>query len=106
MAELADALDLGSSGYPCRFKSCHPHHDRMPVSHDQHSVFYFVDIIIGLAMLVAIGVEAFIVSGKDGLTLTWQWYLILPILSIIFLMMAHKAMSRDKKMLRDSDRLR
>ncbi len=66
----------------------------------------FVDIIIGLAMLVAIGVEAFIVSGKDGLTLTWQWYLILPILSIIFLMMAHKAMSRDKKMLRDSDRLR
>jgi len=66
----------------------------------------FVDIIIGLAMLVAIGVEAFIVSGKEGLTLTWQWYLILPILSIIFLMMAHKAMSRDKKMLRDSDRLR
>ncbi len=25
MAELADALDLGSSGRPCRFKSCHPH---------------------------------------------------------------------------------
>ena len=24
MAELADALDLGSSGRPCRFKSCHP----------------------------------------------------------------------------------
>lgn len=66
----------------------------------------FVDIIIGLAMLVAIGIEAFIVSGKEGLTLTWQWYLALPILSIIFLMLAHKAMSRDKKMLRDSDRLR
>lgn len=66
----------------------------------------FVDIIIGLAMLVAIGIEAYIVSGKEGLTLTWQWYLALPILSIIFLMLAHKAMSRDKKMLRDSDRLR
>ena len=26
MAELADALDLGSSGRPCRFKSCYPHH--------------------------------------------------------------------------------
>ena len=25
MAELADALDLGSSGQPCRFKSCYPH---------------------------------------------------------------------------------
>lgn len=22
---MADALDLGSSGRPCRFKSCHPH---------------------------------------------------------------------------------
>ena len=66
----------------------------------------FVDIIIGLAMLVAIGVQAFYVNGKDGVTLTWQWYLLLPILSIVFLMLAHKAMSRDKKMLRDSDRLR
>ena len=25
VAELADALDLGSSGKPCRFNSCHPH---------------------------------------------------------------------------------
>ena len=25
VAELADALDLGSSGTPCRFKSCRPH---------------------------------------------------------------------------------
>ena len=66
----------------------------------------FVDIIIGLAMLVAICIDAFVVSGKEGLTLTWQWYLALPILSIIFLMLAHKAMSRDKKMLRDADRLR
>lgn len=66
----------------------------------------FVDIIIGLAMLVAIGIQAFYVNGKDGVTLTWQWYLLLPVLSIVFLMLAHKAMSRDKKMLRDSDRLR
>ena len=66
----------------------------------------FVDIIIGLAMLIAIGIQAFYLNGKEGLTLTWQWYLAFPILSIIFLMMAHKAMSRDKKLLRDSDRLR
>ena len=66
----------------------------------------FVDIIIGLAMLIAIGIQAFVVSGKEGLVLNFQWYLALPILSIIFLMMAHKAMSRDKKLLRDSDRLR
>ena len=28
MVELADTLDLGSSGQPCRFKSCYPHHVR------------------------------------------------------------------------------
>ena len=25
VAELADAPDLGSGGFPCRFKSCRPH---------------------------------------------------------------------------------
>lgn len=66
----------------------------------------FVDIIIGLAMLVAICIQAYLVGTRDGVTLTWQWYLALPVLSIIFLMLAHKSMSKDKKMLRDSDRLR
>jgi hypothetical protein len=66
----------------------------------------FVDIIIGLAMLVAICIQGFVIGGREGVNLTWQWYLVLPILSIIFLMMAHKAMSNDKKKLRDSDRLR
>ena len=28
VAKLADAPDLGSGGQPCRFKSCHPHHQR------------------------------------------------------------------------------
>ena len=28
MAELADALDLGSSGQPCRFDPCYPHHKK------------------------------------------------------------------------------
>jgi hypothetical protein len=66
----------------------------------------FVDIIIGLAMLVAICIQAYMVGTRDGVTLAWQWYLALPVLSIIFLMLAHKSMSKDKKMLRDSDRLR
>ena len=68
----------------------------------------FVDIIIGLAMLVAICVTGFkgYVGAHEEWTVTWQWYLLLPILAIIFLMMAHKAMSRDKKKLRDADRLR
>lgn len=66
----------------------------------------FVDIIIGLAMLVAIGIQAYVVGNRDGVTVSCEWYLLLPVLSIIFLMMAHKSMSRDKKMLRDSDRLR
>lgn len=66
----------------------------------------FVDIIIGLAMLVAIGIQAYVVGNRENVVVTWQWYLILPVLSIIFLMLAHKAMSRDKKKLQDADRLR
>lgn len=66
----------------------------------------FVDIIIGLAMLVAIGVQACVIGSRDGVSMIWQWYLILPVLSVIFLMLAHKAMSNDKKKLRDADRLR
>ena len=66
----------------------------------------FVDIIIGISMLIAICIQAFVVGNREGCTVSWQWYLILPILSIIFLMLAHKAMSRDKKTLRDADRLR
>lgn len=67
----------------------------------------FVDIIIGLAMLVAICIVAVYQSTQhQGLVVAPQWYLLLPVLSIVFLMMAHKAMSRDKKKLLDADRLR
>lgn len=66
----------------------------------------FVDIIIGLAMLVAICIQAFVVGNREGWTVTWQWYMLLPIFSIIFLMLAHKSMSNDKKKLLDADRLR
>ncbi|MBR5168999.1 MAG: DUF4293 domain-containing protein [Muribaculaceae bacterium] len=66
----------------------------------------FIDIIIGLAMLIAIGIQAYVVSGRNGWTVSCQWTLVLPVLSIIFLMLAHKSMSSDKKNLRDADRLR
>ena len=66
----------------------------------------FVDIIIGLAMLIAICVQAFVVGNREGWVVSWEWYVLLPVLSIIFLMLAHKAMSKDKKKLRDADRLR
>ena len=67
----------------------------------------FVDIFIGIAMLVSIGIQAFKVSAEGEAAMTWNWwYLILPVLSVVFLMMAHKAMANDKKKLRDSDRLR
>ena len=69
--------------------------------------FCFCTIIIGLAMLIAIVIETFVIKGRVGINNVMpQWYLLLPVLSIIFLMLAHKAMSRDKKALRDSDRLR
>ncbi len=66
----------------------------------------FVDIIIGLAMLIAICIQAFVVGNRESWTVVWQWYVLLPVLSIIFLMLAHKSMSNDKKKLRDADRLR
>ena len=66
----------------------------------------FVDIIIALSMLVAIGIQTYILSTHEILNLRLQWFLLLPVFAIIFLMLAHKAMSRDKKALRDSDRLR
>ena len=66
----------------------------------------FVDIIIGIAMLLAIGIQAFYVGNREGWTVSWHWHLIFPVLSIIFMMLAHKAMSNDKKKLRDADRLR
>ena len=65
----------------------------------------FVDIIIGLAMLVAIIIQI-VRLANENLAVNWNWAWILPVLSIIFLMLAHKAMSRDKKKLRDADRLR
>jgi hypothetical protein len=34
VAELVDALDLGSSGQPCRFDSCHPYHFSKDMSMD------------------------------------------------------------------------
>ena len=66
----------------------------------------FVDIIIGIAMLAAIVVQAIVVNNREGWTVAWQWYLLLPVFSIIFLLLAHKAMANDKKKLRDADRLR
>lgn len=66
----------------------------------------FVDIFIGLSMLMAIVVQAIVVNNRADWTVTWNWYLLLPVFSIIFLMLAHRAMSKDKKLLRDSDRLR
>lgn len=66
----------------------------------------FVDIILGLAMLVAIAIQAYLLGTRDGVTLTGKWTVCLPVLSIFFLMLAHHSMSRDKKTLRDADRLR
>ena len=66
----------------------------------------FVDIIIGLAMLVAIGIQAYVIGNREGVIVNWQYYLAMPVLAIIFLMLAHHAMSKDKKTLRDADRLR
>lgn len=66
----------------------------------------FVDIIIGLAMLVAIGIQAYVIGNREGVIVNWQYYLAMPVLAIIFLMLAHHAISKDKKTLRDADRLR
>ena len=41
VAELADALDLGSSVHTCRFNSCHPHQNPRTLFSD----FLFISII-------------------------------------------------------------
>ena len=43
MAELADALDLGSSGRPCRFDSCYPQHKAL--SYWKGLFSYFIRIL-------------------------------------------------------------
>ncbi len=69
--------------------------------------FCFATIIIGIAMLIALAIEIFMIQGRVGIhNVMPHWALLLPVLAIIFLMLAHKAMSRDKKALRDADRLR
>jgi len=66
----------------------------------------FIGIVIGLAMLIAIGIRLFMLTGEQGVTVTPHWYLLLPLLSIVLMMLAHKAMARDRKTLLDADRLR
>ena len=41
MAELADALDLGSSGRPCRFDSCYPHKEAISTGNTVFVAFFF-----------------------------------------------------------------
>ena len=66
----------------------------------------FVDIIISLALIGAMAYQAYVISGEKGADISWNWFLLLPVLAVVFLMLAHKAMSNDKKKLRDADRLR
>ena len=54
MAELADALDLGSSGRPCRFKSCYPHKIERVTSLDVTlSILYREKYVYNLCKLVS-----------------------------------------------------
>ena len=50
MAELADALDLGSSGRPCRFDSCHPQYKSLVLlgffNFVLHTVLHIFKIIV------------------------------------------------------------
>lgn len=43
MAELADALVLGTSGYPCRFDPCYSHHSAVtaPDTGAATAVFFY-----------------------------------------------------------------
>jgi len=67
----------------------------------------FVDIIVAIALLLSIGIQAFVIPDKfPGAQVHWCNPNFLPVLAIVFLMLAHHAMSRDKRKLRDSDRLR
>ena len=48
VAELADAPDLGSGGFPCRFDPCHPHHT---VAHESKRIYgLFVYLCINVIL--------------------------------------------------------
>lgn len=69
--------------------------------------FCFATIIIALAMIIAIAVVAFVIQSRVGInSMMPHWAIVLPVLATIFLMLAHKSMARDKRALRDADRLR
>ena len=44
MVELADTMDLGSIGQPCRFKSCYPH--QLAASVISLAVSFFISELI------------------------------------------------------------
>ena len=46
MVELADTMDLGSIGQPCRFKSCYPHQLAASVISLAVSFFHFIAELI------------------------------------------------------------
>ena len=46
VAELADALDLGSSGRPCRFDSCHPQFSSDSLNSQGVATFYYLKIVV------------------------------------------------------------
>ena len=66
----------------------------------------FVDIIICIALMIAICIQAFVAGSREGWVVSFHWPIWQPMLAIVFLGLAHKAMARDKKTLRDADRLR
>jgi len=64
-----------------------------------------VDIILLLAMLIAIGIVAYTQKGfADKIHFTW--FDLLPCLAIVLIAFAHKCIANDKRKLADSERIR
>ena len=61
MAELADALDLGSNGQPCRFKSCYPHQASFIV----YMIITIISITLVLFTVFLLGLFSFVFSKRQ-----------------------------------------
>ena len=66
MAKLAHALDLGSSGKPCRFESCHPHHVCA-------FTWAVMSIYLGYAVIFFIYVDVFLVLSTMYFVFLLEW---------------------------------
>jgi len=63
-------------------------------------------MLLAIGFIILIGFYAFVISDLDITGWTLNYPLIFPVVSIIFLFMAYKAIKRDEDLIKSIDRIR